>query len=149
LTVDAIDLVHTQDDINVYIIVSSDSDFLPLVVKLKEKRKMVIGVGNATSADSFVKTCNRFLFVEHMKHDMEEMKQEENRRKLLYQILECMGKEDEINAGLLNEKLIKKGVLLGNKSIKRIIVSMFPSELNCYYGKNRSGPFISRIPNEV
>lgn len=147
LAVDAMDILYREKDMNVFILVSSDSDFLPLVVRLKEKRKMVVGIGMATTPESFVKTCNMFLFVEHLKTEMEDMNKEHDRKALLQVILDCMQGKDLVNAGQLNEKLLSRGVNLGNKNIKNVVTTLFKKELNFYCGKEGDyGPYISRTP---
>src|SRR5437762_7686658 len=51
MVVDALDLCYTKSHVDAFVIVSGDSDFSPLVTKLRENNKVVIGVGvkNATS----------------------------------------------------------------------------------------------------
>jgi hypothetical protein len=65
LAVDAIELCHTKDFINTFAIVSGDSDFFPLVAKLKENGKTVIGVGmfDATS-ELLAANCDEFIYYE-------------------------------------------------------------------------------------
>jgi uncharacterized LabA/DUF88 family protein len=45
LVVDALDLCYTKSHVNTFVIISGDSDFSPLVSKLRENAKQVIGVG--------------------------------------------------------------------------------------------------------
>ena len=65
MVVDAMDLCYSKDHINMFAIASGDSDFSPLVSKLKENDKYVIGVGvkNSTS-DLLIENCDEFLFYE-------------------------------------------------------------------------------------
>ncbi len=67
LVVDAMDLSYSKDHINTFVIVSGDSDFSPLVAKLKENGKHVIGMGmkNSTSV-LLVEGCNDFIFYEQL-----------------------------------------------------------------------------------
>ena len=64
LVIDAIDLLyrHLYDT---FIIVSNDSDYTPLVVKLREAGSYVIGVGTASAVESFRNACDDFLFLEN------------------------------------------------------------------------------------
>ncbi len=63
MVVDALDLCYTKAHVNTFVIISGDSDFSPLVSKLRENAKTVIGVGvkNSTS-DLLVKNCDDFIF---------------------------------------------------------------------------------------
>ncbi|MGB5258097.1 MAG: NYN domain-containing protein [Woeseiaceae bacterium] len=63
MVVDALDLCYTKSHVSTFVIISGDSDFSPLVSKLRENAKTVIGVGvkNSTS-DLLVKNCDDFIF---------------------------------------------------------------------------------------
>jgi hypothetical protein len=63
MVVDALDLCYTKSHVNTFVIISGDSDFSPLVSKLRENAKFVIGVGvkNSTS-DLLIKNCDDFIF---------------------------------------------------------------------------------------
>jgi uncharacterized protein (TIGR00288 family) len=63
MVVDALDLCYTKGHVDTFVIISGDSDFSPLVSKLRENAKTVIGVGvkNSTS-DLFITNCDEFLY---------------------------------------------------------------------------------------
>lgn len=67
LVVDALDLCYTKSHVDTFVIVSGDSDFSPLVSKLRENAKKVIGVGvkNSTS-DLLVANCDEFIFYDDL-----------------------------------------------------------------------------------
>lgn len=67
MVVDALDLCYTKDHIDTFVIISGDSDFSPLVSKLRENAKLVIGVGvkNSTS-DLLMNNCDEFLFYDDL-----------------------------------------------------------------------------------
>ncbi|HEV8231739.1 MAG TPA: NYN domain-containing protein [Thermoanaerobaculia bacterium] len=67
MVVDAMDLVASKGHITTFVICSGDSDFSPLVSKLKENDKAVIGVGvkNSTS-DLLISNCDEFIFYEDL-----------------------------------------------------------------------------------
>lgn len=62
LVIDAIDMLY-QRDIDVFFIVSSDSDYTRLVMRLKESGKIVIGMGKEQTPESLVAACNDFVFI--------------------------------------------------------------------------------------
>jgi uncharacterized protein (TIGR00288 family) len=67
MVVDALDLCYTKDHIDTFVIISGDSDFSPLVSKLRENAKLVIGVGVRNStADLLMNNCDEFLFYDDL-----------------------------------------------------------------------------------
>ncbi len=67
MVVDALDLCYTKPHMDTFVIISGDSDFSPLVSKLRENNKTVIGVGvkNSTS-DLFISNCDEFIFYDDL-----------------------------------------------------------------------------------
>jgi uncharacterized protein (TIGR00288 family) len=67
LVVDALDLCYTKSHVNTFVIVSGDSDFSPLVSKLRENNKEVIGVGVASStSDLLIANCDEFIYYDDL-----------------------------------------------------------------------------------
>ena len=67
MVVDALDLCYTKDHIDTFVVISGDSDFSPLVSKLRENAKLVIGVGVKNSTSSLlVSNCDEFLFYDDL-----------------------------------------------------------------------------------
>jgi uncharacterized protein (TIGR00288 family) len=67
LVVDAIDLAYSKDHIDTFCIVSGDSDFSPLVSKLKELGKHVIGLGLADATSDLLRdNCDEFIYYEDL-----------------------------------------------------------------------------------
>ena len=67
MVVDALDLCYTKGHVDTFVIISGDSDFSPLVSKLRENAKTVIGVGvkNSTS-DLFINNCDTFIYYDDL-----------------------------------------------------------------------------------
>src|SRR6184192_164676 len=67
MVVDALDLCYTKSHVDTFVIISGDSDFSPLVSKLRENAKKVIGVGvkNSTS-DLLIANCDEFIFYDDL-----------------------------------------------------------------------------------
>ena len=65
LVIDAMELMHTKL-YDAFVIVSSDSDYTPLCIKLKESGIFVIGAGRSTTSDSFKRSCDEFIIVDTM-----------------------------------------------------------------------------------
>jgi hypothetical protein len=63
LIIDAMDILHTVP-IDGFFIVSSDSDYTRLASRIREQGKLVYGVGERKTPESFVNACDRFIYVE-------------------------------------------------------------------------------------
>lgn len=67
MVVDALDLCYTKEHIDTFVIVSGDSDFSPLVSKLRENAKLVIGVGvKSSTSDLLMSNCDEFVFYDDL-----------------------------------------------------------------------------------
>lgn len=70
LVVDALDLCYTKGHVDVFVIISGDSDFSPLAGKLRENAKRVIGVGvKNSSADMLMESCDEFIYYDDLVRD--------------------------------------------------------------------------------
>ncbi|MEA2068210.1 MAG: NYN domain-containing protein [Verrucomicrobiota bacterium] len=67
MVVDALDLCYTKEHVDTFVLVTGDSDFSPLVSKLRENNKAVIGVGvkNSTS-DLLIANCDEFIYYDDL-----------------------------------------------------------------------------------
>ncbi|MYM21240.1 NYN domain-containing protein [Duganella sp. FT135W] len=67
MVVDALDLCYTKAHVDTFVIISGDSDFSPLVSKLRENAKKVIGVGvKQSTSDLLVANCDEFIFYDDL-----------------------------------------------------------------------------------
>ena len=75
MVVDALDLCYMKGHVDTFAIVSGDSDFSPLVSKLRENNKIVIGVGVKQSTSGlFIGNCDEFIFYDDLVRDEEKAK---------------------------------------------------------------------------
>jgi uncharacterized protein (TIGR00288 family) len=73
LVVDALDLCYTKSHIDLFVIVSGDSDFSPLVNKLRENAKTVIGVGvKSSSSHLLIDNCDEFIYYDDLVRDRQQ-----------------------------------------------------------------------------
>ncbi|MGE5768325.1 MAG: NYN domain-containing protein, partial [Bacteroidota bacterium] len=81
LVVDALDLCYTKPHIDSFVIISGDSDFSPLVSKLRENNKTVIGVGvkNSTS-DLLTANCHEFIYYDDLIRESDTQKKAQRKR---------------------------------------------------------------------
>jgi len=67
LVVDALDLCYTKSHVDTFVIISGDSDFSPLVSKLRENNKTVIGVGvKQSTSDLLISNCDEFIYYDDL-----------------------------------------------------------------------------------
>ena len=67
MVVDALDLCYTKSHVDTFVIISGDSDFSPLVSKLRENAKTVIGVGvKSSTSDLFISNCDEFIYYDDL-----------------------------------------------------------------------------------
>lgn len=67
MVVDALDLCYTKSHVDTFVIISGDSDFSPLVSKLRENNKAVIGVGvKSSTSDLLIANCDEFIFYDDL-----------------------------------------------------------------------------------
>jgi len=67
MVVDALDLCYTKEHVDTFVIVSGDSDFSPLVSKLRENNKIVIGVGvKKSTSDLLTANCDEFIYYDDL-----------------------------------------------------------------------------------
>ena len=70
MVVDALDLCYTKSHVDTFVIVSGDSDFSPLVSKLRENNKVVIGVGvKKSTSDLLMANCDEFILYDDLVRD--------------------------------------------------------------------------------
>ena len=81
LVVDALDLCYTKSHVDTFVIISGDSDFSPLVSKLRENNKTVIGVGvKSSTSDLLMANCDEFIYYDDLVRQEEKKKQRARRK---------------------------------------------------------------------
>jgi len=128
MVVDAMDLCYSNDHIDTFVVMSGDSDFSPLVSKLKENNKTVIGVGVKNASSSLlIDNCDEFIYYEDLWRDAETAP-----------LLDGLSNKDSEAFGLMNEAILAlvredKDVLWGSM-IKQTIKRKRPSFNEGYFG---------------
>jgi len=72
LIIDAMDMLHTQK-VDGFCIVSSDSDFTRLAIRLRESGKVVLGIGQKKTPKPFIAACDKFIYIEILGDDRNEV----------------------------------------------------------------------------
>ncbi len=67
MVVDALDLCYTKGHVDAFVVISGDSDFSPLVAKLRENNKLVIGIGvKKSTSDLLTAACDEFIYYDDL-----------------------------------------------------------------------------------
>ena len=78
LVVDALDLCYVKKHVDIFVIVSGDSDFSPLVSKLRENNKRVIGLGvKSSTSDLLIDNCDEFIYYDDLVRERREAQRKE------------------------------------------------------------------------
>ncbi len=81
MVVDALDLCYTKAHVDTFVIISGDSDFSPLVSKLRENNKYVIGIGvKDSTSDLLSANCDEFIFYDDLVREQEAKKKQAARK---------------------------------------------------------------------
>jgi uncharacterized protein (TIGR00288 family) len=130
LCVDAMDLAYSKDHIDTFVIVSGDSDFSPLVSKLKELGKQVIGIGMRGSTSNLLRdNCDEFIYYEDLARvvtrvnasvDRPILEDKKSGFLMLLEGLQAMRRED-------------KEILLA-AALKRILCRLYPGFSEAQFG---------------
>jgi uncharacterized LabA/DUF88 family protein len=130
MVVDAMDISWSKEHIDVFVIASGDSDFSPLVSKLKENDKYVIGHGvKNSSSDLLIDNCDEFIFYEDLVRGVQQAPQVVGRDKKQAECFKLL--IDSIKA-LMREN---KEVLWGSM-VKQTMQRKKPTFNEEYYGYN-------------
>lgn len=78
MIIDAMDFLYA-DNVGGFCIISSDSDFTPLALRLRESGKLVIGMGEKKTPKPFVRACDRFIYIENLRDASVEVENASNK----------------------------------------------------------------------
>jgi uncharacterized protein (TIGR00288 family) len=129
MVVDAIDLCYQKSHIDTFALLTGDSDFSPLVSKLKENDKRVIGCGvRSSTSDLLASSCDEFIYYDSL---IEETKRPRRRA-----AKEHTGKQQEVFERLLATvaSLEEEYDPLWGSVVKKTLKRVYPDFAESYYG---------------
>jgi uncharacterized protein (TIGR00288 family) len=133
MVVDAMDLSFSKEHIGLFVIASGDSDFSPLVSKLKENDKYVIGLGvKNSSSELLIDNCDEFIFYEDIVRLSESKRQRVDDPRFSKKQAEAFERVLDAVDALLRED---KDVIWGSM-VKQTIKRKHPQFNESYYGYN-------------
>ncbi len=81
MVVDALDLCYTKSHVDLFVLITGDSDFSPLVSKLRENNKKVVGVGvKNSSSDLLIDNCDEYIFYDDLVRDKRKNKSKKKKK---------------------------------------------------------------------
>jgi uncharacterized protein (TIGR00288 family) len=132
MVVDAMDLSYSKDHINVFVVASGDSDFSPLVSKLKENDKYVIGLGvKNSSSELLIDNCDEFLFYEDI---VRESEPQQIKHGLLKKLPKKQGEALERALGAVDALIREDKEIIWGSMVKQTIKRKYPGFNENYYG---------------
>lgn len=173
LCVDVMDLCYSKSHINTFVIVSGDSDFSPLVSKLKENGKHVIGLGMQESTSGLLRdNCDEFIYYEDLESAVDEVTVEiqgadERQKELFSLLIESLQALRRENRDILWSSMIKETMkrkrpsfnesFYGYGSFSRLLedaaqrklVELTKDSANRSYIVTRFGPEVKSAPAET
>jgi uncharacterized protein (TIGR00288 family) len=137
MVVDAVDLCYAKQHIDVFALLSGDSDFSPLVSKLKENNKRVIGCGvKSSTSNLLISACDEFIYYDDLVRTAQEHKQKKKAKKPPPKGKEPTDKKQEVADRVVEivESLRADYEPLWGSMIKQTIRRVFPGFSEGYYG---------------
>ncbi|MDY6073306.1 MAG: NYN domain-containing protein [Eubacteriales bacterium] len=148
LVVDALEVAYTNPLIDSYCIVSGDSDYMPLVGKLKAMGKFVIGMSRSEAASNiFINACNEFHFLEYVSTPPKNQQNNSQKKK------QINGDNDIISDEELNKNIIEiieqsdDGEVYASE-LKGIILRLRPDFNEKNYGCSTFGKLLTKLENK-
>jgi len=145
MVVDAIDLCYSKEHIDVFALVSGDSDFSPLVSKLKENNKRVIGCGvKSSTSDLLIANCDEFIYYDDLIRAAKKTKpaprkgkkEEDKKQEAIDRVLEVLPSAEQDYDPLWGSTL------------KQAIRRVHPGFNEAYYGYRSFSDLLEEIKNK-
>jgi uncharacterized protein (TIGR00288 family) len=137
LVIDALDVAYTNELIDCFCIVSGDSDYTPLVGKLKSMGKYVLGISRSEVASNiFIKACNEFIFLETVTTDSVNQKTPED---------DAYSAPDdlmEVVEKIISDQADEDGTLFVSE-LKKTLLRLRPEFSEKSYGHNSFGKLLN------
>jgi uncharacterized protein (TIGR00288 family) len=148
MVVDALDLCHQKDHIDLFALISGDSDFSPLVAKLKENDKRVVGCGvKSSTSDLLIGSCDEFLYYDDLMRESEaQPKPRKSTKKAepeAQRALDASNKVVEIVRSLERDYDTVWGSM-----VKQTIRRVYPGFNEVYYNANSFADILQKVADE-
>ncbi len=145
MVVDALDLCYSKDHIDVFALISGDSDFSPLVSKLKENNKRVIGCGvKSSTSDLLIASCDEFIYYDDLVRAAKGSRRSPKKGK------SADDKKQEAAEQLLEvlQALEQDYAPVWGSALKQAIRRVYPGFNEAYYGYTNFSELLQDIANQ-
>ena len=142
LVIDAMDIL-TERDIDVYCIISSDSDYTKLSLRLKESNKMVIGFGDKNKSNkAFVNSCDEYIYYDTLSTKYKDVDAVEPTKKFSKSKLRKETKLLRILRNIIEELTNEGDLKINLGEVKKRVVSILPDFDTLNYGYEKFSDMI-------
>jgi hypothetical protein len=130
MVVDAIDLCYSKEHIDAFALISGDSDFSPLVSKLKENNKRVIGCGvKSSTSDLLIANCDEFIYYDDLVRAKKSRRQTEKGKTTEHKNQEAVDQLLEVLQSMEQDSETVWG-----SALKQAVRRVHPGFNEAYYG---------------
>jgi uncharacterized protein (TIGR00288 family) len=149
MVVDALDLCYQKEHIDLFALISGDSDFSPLAGKLKENDKRVIGCGiKSSTSDLLIGSCDEFIYYDDLMRETAATKKKPARSKKKV-APEAKKKEDAGDKVVEIVRSLERDYdKVWGSMIKQTIRRVYPSFSETYYGANSFAELLEQVEKE-
>ena len=137
MVVDALDLCYQKDHIDSFALISGDSDFSPLVAKLKENEKWVVGCGvKSSTSDLLIGSCDEFIYYDDLIRDVEAKKKKKKAKPSTQKKSASSGRDEELADKILEavDSLERDYDTVWGSMVKQTVRRLYPGFNEGYYG---------------
>lgn len=146
MVVDALDLCYQKEHIDLFALISGDSDFSPLAGKLKENDKRVIGCGiKSSTSDLLIGSCDEFIYYDDLAREVPKKKKVSRKKKAP----EAARKEDAGEKVVEIVRSLERDYdKVWGSMVKQTIRRVYPSFNETYYGANSFAGLLEQVEKE-
>jgi uncharacterized protein (TIGR00288 family) len=148
MVVDALDLCHQKEHIDLFALISGDSDFSPLVAKLKENDKRVVGCGvKSSTSDLLISSCDEFLYYDDLMREVEaQPKPRKSTKKSEPEAQRAMDASNKVVE--IVRSLERDYDTVWGSMVKQTIRRVYPSFNEVYYSANSFADILEKVADE-
>jgi len=147
MVVDAIDLCYAKQHIDIFALLTGDSDFSPLVSKLKENDKRVIGCGvKSSTSDLLIGSCDEFIYYDDLIREVAKKKKTRSRKKVEPEQEKLQDASDKVVE--IVQSLERDYDTVWGSMVKQTIRRVYPSFSESYYGAGSFADLLEQVEKE-
>lgn len=147
MVIEAMDMLHSNRT-DTFILVTSDSDFTGLAVRIREEGLSVIGIGRKTAPQSFIKGCNEFVYIENIVNLPTEVTKPSKPDKTKVDTQSSSRDGEELLIKAVRNTSDENGIVLGG-SLGAMLRKLDPSFTPTNYGCKRLKDFLALYPTVI